>query len=222
MSRRKTGDALLGAARIKAENGGTKGSALTDRIEGRAREKLPTESLRIGAGGELVPGDDFASDTLPAIIDTLANPDAVAADASRDRLDLVHRAGALELALDTADAMQASDGLERMLAHQMATAHACAMKAASVMQAQLDHAGRTAGQERQMACIEASRLAGAYSRLTGSFQAGMMTLQRVRSGGKQIVQVQHQHNYAAGAQTVVAPELGGRGRGPRANRRAGG
>lgn len=215
MTRRKAGEDVLGAARMKAENGGTGPLPIADRYEGRARERLAPNAVAIGAGGELVPGDDFASNTLPAILDTLANPDHVAADASRDRLDLADRAGALEIALDTADSIQANDNLERMLAHQLAAVHVGAMKLAGLMQDQATHAARTMGQERQAATIEAARLAGAVARLSGTFQAGMVTLQRVRSGGKQVVVVQHQHNYADGAQAVVAPVVvgaGGRGR----------
>jgi hypothetical protein len=222
MTRRKAGENALAAARIQAETGSTAPTALAERYEDKARERLDPDSVRIGAGGELVPGDDFTSTTLPAILDTLANPDHVAADASRDRLDLADRAGALEIALDTADSIGTTDSLERMLAHQLAAVHVGAMKLAGLMNDQATHAARTQGQERQAACIEAARLAGGVARLSGSFQAGMATLQRMRSGGKQIVVVKHQHNYAAGAQTVVAPVVAPGGRGRRRSKVAGG
>lgn len=185
---------------------------MADRFEARGREVLPADYLRT-AGGELVPGEDFATKTLPAILDTLANPDALAADASRDRLDLAKDAGSLEMALDTAEAIQAADGLERMLAHQLATAHVAAMKAAAVMGQQLDYAGRTIGAERQAACVEATRMAGAFAKLTGSFQAGMQTLQRVRSGGRQTVVVQY-NTVGEGGQAVIGAQqhVGGGGR----------
>jgi hypothetical protein len=222
MTRRKAGENALVAARIQAEAGSTTPTPLAERYEGKARERLDPSSVTIGAGGELVPGDDFASNTLPAILDTLANPDHVAADASRDRLDLADRAGTLEIALDTADSIGTTDSLERMLAHQLAAVHVGAMKLAGLMNDQATHAARTQGQERQAACIEAARLAGGVARLSGSFQAGMATLQRMRSGGKQIVVVQHAHHYAAGAQTVVAPVVAPGGRGRRRSKTAGG
>lgn len=206
--RQRSGEVILGAERIRAEGAGAP-SQLADRYEMKGREPVPADARRT-AGGELVPDDDFATSTLPALLDTLANPDAVAADASRDRLDLAQRAGSLEMALDTADTIQAADGLERMLAHQMATAHACAMKTAAVLNGLLDHADRTRGAERQMACVEAARMASAYARLSGSFQAGMQTLQRMRSGGRQVVVVQH-NTVKDGGQAVIGGAVGGGG-----------
>ena len=200
--RQRSGDVLLGASRCRAEErGGPSGFA--DRREATVR--APVESPVRAVGGELVPAEDFATKTLPAILDTLVNPDAVAADASRDRLDLAKNAGALELALDTADTIQAGDALERMLAHQMATTHVLAMKAAAVMGQQLDLADRTMGTAKQAACVEAARMAGAFARLTGSYQAGMQTLQRVRSGGRQTVIVQHNH-ISPGSQNVIGAQ----------------
>ncbi|WP_051072340.1 hypothetical protein [Methylobacterium mesophilicum] len=207
--RQRSGNTLLGVSRVRAEErGGPSGFA--DRQEATVR--APIEAPPRAVGGELVPAEDFATNTLPAILDTLVNPDAVAADASRDRLDLAKNAGSLELALDTADTIQAGDALERMLAHQMATTHVLAMKAAAVMGQQLDMADRTMGTAKQAACVEAARMAGTVARLTGSFQAGMQTLQRVRAGGQQTVVVQH--NYVGdGGQAVIGgqQQVGGGG-----------
>lgn len=168
----------------------------------------PCRSGRGALPGELMPAEDFAENTLPAILDTLASPDAVAADASRDRLDLAKNAGSLEMALDTADSIQANDSLERMLAHQLATAHVAAMKAAAVMQTHLDEAARSCGAHRVAAGVEAERMARTFGRLTGSYQAGMQTLQKLRSGGRQVVVVQHNH-LGEGAQAVVAGSVTG-------------
>ena len=202
--RQRAGDTLLGASRCRVEErGGPSGFA--DRLEAEVR--APVEAPVRAVGGELVPAEDFATRALPAILDTLVNPDAVAADASRDRLDLAKNAGALELALDTADTIQAADGLERMLAHQLAATHVAAMKAVAVMGQQLDIADRTMGTAKQAACVEGARMAGAVSRLTGSFQSGYRTLQQVRSGGRQVVVVQHNH-VEAGGQAVIGGQAG--------------
>jgi hypothetical protein len=56
-------------------------------------------------------------------------PDYMAADASRDRLELANEARALGSALDAADSIQAQDGLEKMLVHEMAVLHRGMMKA---------------------------------------------------------------------------------------------
>lgn len=210
MTRQRAGDTLLGASRCRVEErGGPSGYA--DRLEVEVR--TPVEAPVRAVGGELVPAEDFATKTLPAILDTLVSPDAVAADASRDRLDLLKEAGTLEVALDTADSIQANDSLERMLAHQMATAHAMAMRAAKVMGQELDSAERHLDPaKRSAACVEVNRLAGTYARLTGSYQAGMLTLQRMRSGGRQTVVVQHNH-IGDGGQAVIGgqQQVGGGG-----------
>ena len=215
----RSGDVILGASRCRVEErGGPSGYA--DRQEATVR--APVEAPVRAVGGDLVPSEDFATRTLPAILDTLVNPDAVAADSSRDRLDLAKNAGSLELALDTADTIQAGDALERMLAHQMATTHVLAMKAAAVMGQQLDLADRTMGTAKQAACVEAARMAGAVARMNGSSQAGMQTLQRVRAGGQQTVVVQH--NYVGeGGQAVIGAQQqvgGGAGRRKRGGRGA--
>jgi len=197
------------------ERGGPSGYA--DRQEAAVR--VPVEAPVRAVGGELVPAEDFATKTLPAILDTLVSPDAVAADASRDRLDLLKEAGTLEAALDTADSIQAADSLERMLAHQMATAHAMAMRAAKVMGQELDSAERHLDPaKRSAACVEVNRLAGTYARLTGSYQAGMLTLQRMRSGGKQTVVVQHNH-IGEGGQAVIGAQQQVGGGGPARRKR---
>jgi hypothetical protein len=66
-------------------------------------------------------------------------------------------------------------------------------------------------QRRERANIQTTRLAGALGRMSASFQQGMRTLQRLRSGGRQVVTVQHvQVN--EGGQALVAGQMG---RGPR-------
>ena len=59
----------------------------------------------MGVGGELVPCD-MPDERSVALRNTVADPDYVAADASRDRLDLLHETGALELGLDAADTVR--------------------------------------------------------------------------------------------------------------------
>ncbi|MGH1592288.1 hypothetical protein ACRBEV_32720 (plasmid) [Methylobacterium phyllosphaerae] len=186
---------------------------MADRIEEVVREPLATPPART-VGGELVPDEDFVRDTLPALVDTLTNPDAVGSEASRVRLELASQAGSIGLALDTADTIQAADSLERMLAHQMATAHTMAMRAAVVMGQQLECAETYLDPAKKAAaCVEANRMAGTFARLSGTYQAGMMTLQKVRSGGRQTVIVQHNH-VGEGGQAVIGAQqhVGGGGR----------
>jgi hypothetical protein len=89
---------------------------LADKWEAEARTKqLPSTRTEVGAGGELI---DIENRSDPfGTVDTVANPDYVTAEASRDRLALANQAGSLGLALDAADTIQAQDSLEKMLVH---------------------------------------------------------------------------------------------------------
>src|SRR5262249_4692638 len=85
---------------------------LADEWEAQARTKqLPSAQTEIGAGGELIDRESVGSH----LFDTVAHPDYVTAEASRDRLRLANQAGSLSLALDAADTIQAQDSLEKML-----------------------------------------------------------------------------------------------------------
>jgi hypothetical protein len=59
----------------------------------------------------------------------------------------------------------------------------------------------------EAANVRACRLAGAISRMSATYQQGLLTLQRKRTGGKQQVTVKHIHqqvNVTQGGQAVVA------------------
>jgi hypothetical protein len=75
----------------------------------------------------------------------------------------------------------------------------------------LDHLEclRMEGAAAQSVSVEAARLAGATSRMMQTFQQGMLTLQRLRTGGKQQVVVQHQYvtKVEDGGQAVIAPKV---------------
>ena len=140
------------------------------------------------------------------------------ASASRERLELANAAGSLDLALDVADSIQAQDSLEKMLLHEMAVLHRGMMRAAARMNEELyAAAGRDEGR-REAANVRACRLAGAISRLSATYQQGLLTLQRKRTGGNQQVTVKHIHqqvNVTEGGQAVVAGDTVTRGQGER-------
>ncbi len=210
---------MLGAARIEAEAADDgRINPMADECRERASALIPVDLIARGVGGELVPTDSCTGAAEWRLLNTVENPSYVTADASRARLDLAQEAGALEEALDAADTIQARDSLERMLAHQLATAHVSAMKLSAEMKKQVDHALATRGPgENERAILNATRLAGAVGRMMGTYQQGLLTLQRLRTGGRQTVVVQHvQVN--DGGQAVVAGKLAtgkGRGRGRR-------
>jgi hypothetical protein len=209
--RRRASDYVLLAARMRvaARYSGPCAAddlRLADEWEAQARTKqLPSTQTEVGAGGELIHIENRC-DTL-GTVDTVAEPDYVTAEASRDRLELANHAGSLSLALDAADTIQAQDSLEKMLVHQMAVLHYGMMKATARMNEELDAADVIDPNKREAANVRACRLAGAISRMSATYQQGLLTLQRKRTGGNQQVTVKHIHqqvNVTQGGQAVVA------------------
>src|SRR3954466_8542139 len=206
----RSGDLVLGAARIRTEAARRDDHSVgaerrhAEMWEEQARTGLPAAMAEIGVGRELLPEDKGGlSRELRSTVD---NPDYVTADASRDRLELAHQAGVLELALDTADTIEAQNSLEMMLAHQLAATHRSALLMTAQMNRQIERMNVIAGGSQEAANVQACRLAGAVSRLTTTFQQGVLTLQRMRSGGRQVVTVQHVH-VGEGGRAVVAGEV---------------
>lgn len=160
--------------------------------------------LHVGNGGELELLPDAARD-LPGLVDTVrGNPDRVTAGASVDRLNLAADAGALDMAVDATETIQARNSMEKMLAHEIAAAHALAMRLTAKSTEFLGHVTSWNGPERQqLQSIEAARMATAAARLMESFQRGLLTLDRLRRGGCQVVTVQHV-SVSDGGQAVVA------------------
>jgi hypothetical protein len=156
------------------------------------------------AGGELAPiGEGLAPAEYRS---TVHNPDYVTAAASRDRLDLLHDAGGLELGLDVADTIEVRDSIELMLSHQLAVAHRSVMKLAAQLNRQIECMNILHDERRQRANVEATRIVGAMARLMTAHQQGTLTLQRLRSGGRQVLTVQHV-TVAEGAQAIVAGKV---------------
>jgi len=214
----RASDSVLAAVgmRVTARySGAADDLRLADEMLAQARTKqLPSTRTEIGAGGELIDREKVGSH----LVDTVAHPDYVTAEASRDRLALASQAGSLSLALDAADTIQAQDSLEKMLVHQMAVLHRGMMRATARMDEELDAAGVIDPNKREAANVRACRLAGAISRLSAAYQQGLLTLQRKRTGGSQHVTVKHIHqqvNVTEGGQAVVAGDTVTRGPGER-------
>jgi hypothetical protein len=166
-----------------------------------------TAPVQVGRGGELGTG---AAMMAPFVNTVRAHPDWLAHDASRERMDLADKANALTMGLDAAETIQASNSLEKMLAHQMSAAHAMAMEAQAEARELLRTYKRT-GYMHQSLSIEAGRLLNASARMMESYQHGMLTIQKVRSGGQQTVVVQHV-NVGDGGRAMVAGQVKLRGK----------
>ena len=154
------------------------------------------EDLVLACGEAIQPGF-----RLPQIIDTLQNPNMVNVIASEHRLDLAACVGSrvAESAIDAAESAQAANSLEKMLCHQMAAAHRAAMKmTANSLTASLQPA-------------EVARLSNAAARMMQVYQEALLTLQKIRSGGKQTFLVQHVQ-VSEGGQAVITGNMktGGR------------
>lgn len=206
------------SAKVDARTGRTPvGLYAADLLDAKAATplRLGLETDGTGAGGELIirmpgsPGDAHATH----LKNTVADPSMVTASATLDRLRLAEDARALDLALDAAETIAPKNSLEKMLAHQLASAHQLAMRMAGLAN---DWAARASpGAMPQgitaAAMMEAQRAANTAARLMGAYQDGMLTLARIRGGGKQTVVVQHvQVN--DGGRAVVAGKVGRGGR----------
>ena len=92
----------------------------------------------------------------------------------------------------------AANSIEKMLSHQLAAARMAGM----------DLLGRVE-QAPNLPPVERARLTNAAARLFEAFQAGCLTLQKLNTGGRQHVVVQHQQvNVGQGGQAIVAGKLG--------------
>ncbi len=167
-----------------------------------------TARLQIGRGGELATGGTM----MQPYLDTVrSRPDWLAHDASRARMELADKAGTLTTGLDAAETIEARNSLEKMLAHELAAAHALAMRMVAAAGEELAAYKNSRGQFPHRS-IEAARMANTAARLMDAYQRGLLHLERMRTGGQQIVTVQHV-NVSAGGQAVVAGTVGGRRRG---------
>jgi hypothetical protein len=116
--------------------------------------------------------------------------------ASEHRLDLAACVWSrvAEAAVDAAQSAQAGNSLEKMLCHQMAAMHCAAMK---LMARSLD---------TSLPPVEMSRLSNAAARMMQVYQEALLALQKIRTGGKQTVVVQHVQVSGAG-QAVIAGSM---------------
>jgi hypothetical protein len=135
----------------------------------------PPKPLQMGLGGEIIP---TVADNLPGLELTLREPDLLNLEASKQRSELIERAGVLALGVETANDSVATGSLQKMLCHQLAAAH----RRALIL---LTESEKT--QDTQTSCLKAKTAA----RLINAFGAAALTLQRLQAGvGHNFHQVQ--------------------------------
>ena len=138
-----------------------------------------------------------------------STPDLVTAEATCQRMELAANAGCLETALEAAQESGARSALEKMLVHQMAAAHKAAFVLIDKGLEMVQYGDGRRGSDP----VEACRLMNTAARMMGAYQDGVTTLARVRTGGRQVVTVQHVH-VNEGGQAVVAGNVSRGGGGP--------
>lgn len=167
--------------------------------------------------GEVAKSDLPGANQRYWLQDTLLSGNRIHEEASVCRTDLLvaENLDIAALAVDAADSVKADNSLEKMLAHQMALTHQMAMRIGNAAMGELSKVqhratfnGLTPG-----AAIELQRLTNSVARLMGTYQQGMLTLQKIKTGGNQVVTVQHV-NVSDGGQAVIGNVLAGGGQLP--------
>lgn len=156
--------------------------------------------VKPGNGGEMLAVTREMQADVPGLVDTVRErPSMLAAEASESRLRLT--GNAIVQAVDAAQSINASNSLEKMLAHQLVTLHRLGMLAAGKASDLLERHGTL----NQMTSIEVARQMNAAKGMFTAYQDGLVALDRIRRGGKQTVKVVHQHVVVGpGGQAVVA------------------
>jgi hypothetical protein len=175
-----------------------------DSIEAAAFAYLyPEPEPFIDESGTLVPQEGSVS-TGSAI----RRSPKVAAIADNQRLDLASEARADELAIDMEESAAAETSIEKALIHQMAAAHALALRVIGLANLEIEGKHRFDRQGQRETMVEVARLSNAAGRLMQTFQQGALALTKIRGGGAQTIVVQHvQVN--DGGQAVIAGQAGG-------------
>jgi hypothetical protein len=155
--------------------------------EGQAAARLHLDHLpAVGPGGEFVCRGEPKT---MAEWTSRRKPDAITAEASQDRLSLIERAGAHNLALDLVQDTKPRNSRERLLAHAEATMHALGMKLVEKALEQAD-------------AVEIPRLSNAACKCFSTAQEAALAVAKLRAGSRQTVEVRHVH-VAPGGQAIV-------------------
>jgi len=156
----------------------------------------PARQIKMGAGNEALPQQTTGLEGYKAqkIKNTLEKPAQVHLDASQARMELLQQTDVLEMALDAAESIDAQNSVEKMISHQLAACHSTAMRLMARAPDESD-------------TVESARLVNASARLMSTFQQGLLTLQKLRAGGRQIVTVQHVKIDNSGGQALVTGSI---------------
>jgi hypothetical protein len=185
----------LDAKRAKARKASSPEEAARNRLEESIALRDATNALKapddlVAAAGEAV-RPEFRLDFL---VDRLKDePDMIGVIASEHRVELAACVGprVAESAIDAAQTAQAENSLEKMVCHQMAAGHRVAMKQLSM------------ALNETLPIVEIARISNAAARMMQVCQEALLTIHRIRVGGRQTVLVQHVQ-VSGGGKAVVA------------------
>jgi len=155
-----------------------------------AENALKAPDDLIAAAGESI-RPEFRLDFL---VDRLKDePDMIGVIASEHRVELAACVGprVAESAIDAAQTAQATNSLGKMVCHQMAAGHRVAMKQLSM------------ALNETLPIVEIVRISNAAARMMQVCQEALLTIHRIRAGGRQTVLVQHVQ-VSRGGNAVVA------------------
>jgi hypothetical protein len=194
---------------LSADDEAKRGSVVTARFQRRDAQKLRDKADNDltrwnhttadvqprGNGGELVPLPEPA---LPARRDYIKSqvqePAGVLRhQASAEATALLCDVDALTLGLELADDLKCKTRAEKMLAHQAASFHAASMKFLQRAGAERDRASSVTSRDgiNQAACVESARMLNAAARASDACANAIAAIKKLKTGGRQIVQVQH-------------------------------
>ena len=88
------------------------------------------------------------------------------------------------------------------MAHQLAAAHKLAMTFAGKAKSLIEDEGGSWQRQDAACATEAARVANSAARMMDAFQKGTLALHKLKTGGKQVVTVQHV-NVTDGGQALV-------------------
>lgn len=126
---------------------------------------------------------------------TLTDPDLAAVESSETRGRLLRMNDVMALGVDVSNTVKAANTAEKLIAHEVAVAHKVAMEQAMRASHESDPA------------MEMKRL-HASARMMTVAQQGLLTLQKLKTGGTQNVVVQHVRVEAGGQAVVGAVQTG--------------
>jgi hypothetical protein len=190
----------LEAKRAKARKPDSPEEAAHNRLEENialrdAENALKAPDELVAAAGEAI-RPEFR---LGFLVDRLEDqPDMISVIASEHRVELAACVGprVAESAIDAAQTAQAANSLEKMVCHQMAAGHRVAMKQLSM------------ALNETLPIVEIARISNAAARMMQVCQEALLTIHRMRLGGRQIVLVQHVQ-VSGGGNAVVAGNVNG-------------